>query len=194
MDMQKNLKFFLKLFASTFSLSAFTFGGGFVIVPLMRKKFVEELGWIDDREMLDLTAIAQSSPGAMAVNASILIGYRLAGLLGAVITVFGTVLPPLITLSAVSLFYTQFRDSLVVSRTLEGMQAGVIAVIADVVLTLGSDVLHQREIIPIVIMVIAFIATSVFHVNVILIILACGIIGAATTITRDHHHKVEGVV
>lgn len=68
-----------KLFSSTFYLSAFTFGGGFVIIPLMKKKFVDNLHWIEEEEMLDLTAIAQSSPGAIAVNASILVGYRVAG-------------------------------------------------------------------------------------------------------------------
>lgn len=68
-----------ELFFSTFKLSACTFGGGFVIIPLMRKKFVEELGWIEEDEMMDLTAIAQSSPGAIAVNASILVGYHVAG-------------------------------------------------------------------------------------------------------------------
>ena len=68
------------LFLSTFQLSACTFGGGFVIIPLMRRKFVEDLGWIGEQEMLDLTAIAQSSPVAIAVNASILVGYRVAGL------------------------------------------------------------------------------------------------------------------
>src|SRR5450756_690699 len=103
--MEKNLKFYWKLFTSTFSLSAFTFGGGFVIIPLMRKKFVNELHWIEEIEMLDMTAIAQSSPGAIAVNASILVGYRLAGVFGALVTVFGTVLPPLIILSVISLFY-----------------------------------------------------------------------------------------
>ena len=72
-------KDYLTLFTSTFTLSAFTFGGGFVIIPLMRKKFVEQLHWIDEEEMMDLTAIAQSSPGAIAVNASILVGYRVAG-------------------------------------------------------------------------------------------------------------------
>ena len=76
-------KDYLTLFTSTFTLSAFTFGGGFVIIPLMRKKFVEQLHWIDEEEMMDLTAIAQSSPGAIAVNASILVGYRVAGVHGA---------------------------------------------------------------------------------------------------------------
>ena len=138
--MEKDKKFYWKLFSSTFSLSAFTFGGGFVIIPLMRKKFVEELSWIDEQEMLDLTAIAQSSPGAIAVNASILIGYRLDGFRGALITVLGTVLPPLIILSVISLFYTAFRDSLIVGYVLRGMQAGVAAVITDVVLTMTLDI------------------------------------------------------
>ena len=74
-----------KLFLSTFELSACTFGGGFVIIPLMRKKFVEELGWIEEEEMLDLTAIAQASPGAIAVNASIMLGYHIAGIPGAIL-------------------------------------------------------------------------------------------------------------
>ena len=97
--MKKDFAFYRKLFCSTFYLSAFTFGGGYVIIPLMRKKFVEQLHWIDEEEMMDLTAIAQSSPGAIAVNASILVGYRVAGVPGALVTVLGTVLPPLIILS-----------------------------------------------------------------------------------------------
>ena len=75
--MKKDFAFYRKLFCSTFYLSAFTFGGGYVIIPLMRKKFVEQYHWIEEEEMLDLTAIAQSSPGAIAVNASILITGRL---------------------------------------------------------------------------------------------------------------------
>ena len=94
-----------KLFLSTFELSACTFGGGFVIIPLMRKKFVEELGWIEEEEMLDLTAIAQASPGAIAVNASIMLGYHIAGIPGAILAVLGTVLPPLIIISIISMFY-----------------------------------------------------------------------------------------
>ena len=80
--MQEKLKKYVVLFLSTFQLSAFTFGGGFVIIPLIRKKFVEQLGWIGEEEMLDLAAIAQSSPGAIAVNISILVGYRVAGVPG----------------------------------------------------------------------------------------------------------------
>ena len=84
----------LKLFISTLYISAFTFGGGFVIITFMKKKFVDELHWIDEEEMLDLTAIAQSSPGAIAVNAAILVGWKTVGLPGMVVAVIGTIIPP----------------------------------------------------------------------------------------------------
>ena len=86
--MDKKNKYW-QLFLSTFKLSACTFGGGFVIIPLMRERFVKELRWIEEEEMLDLTAIAQSSPGSIAINASILVGYHVAGIPGALITVWG---------------------------------------------------------------------------------------------------------
>ena len=167
-----------KLFISTFRISACTFGGGFVIIPLMRRKFVEELGWIEEQEMLDLTAIAQSCPGAMAVNASILVGYRVAGIPGALITVLGTVLPPLVIISVISLFYQAFRDNPIVNLAMGGMLAGVAAVIADVVITMAGKILKNKKWLPILVLLGAFIATYFFKVNVILIILICGVLGA----------------
>ena len=116
--MTKDMKFYLKLFSSTFYLSAFTFGGGYVIIPLMKKKFVDEYQWIEEKEILDLTAIAQSTPGAMAVNVAILIGYRMAGILGAVITILGTILPPLIILTVISLAYSAFIENQIVKLIL----------------------------------------------------------------------------
>ena len=115
-----NLK---KLFFSTLSLSAFTFGGGYVIVTLMKKTFVDEYHWIDEKEMIDLIAIAQSSPGAIAVNGAIVMGYKLAGLKGVMICVIATIIPPFVIITLVSLFYQAFQDNLLVSLILEGMQA-----------------------------------------------------------------------
>jgi chromate transporter len=175
--MKKDIRFYLKLFTSTFYLSAFTFGGGFVIISLMKKKFVDEYHWIEEKEMLDLTAIAQSSPGAIAVNASILVGYRLAGVPGAMLTILGTVLPPLIVLSVISVAYTAFRDSLIVKYILRGMQAGVAAVIIDVVISMVISLVKDKKAIPIMVMIGAFAANFIFQVNVIVIILICGIIG-----------------
>ena len=189
MNETKNLKFYLKLFSSTFTLSAFTFGGGYVIIPLMRKKFVEQLHWIDEEEMMDLTAIAQSSPGAIAVNASILVGYRVAGVPGALVTVLGTVLPPLIILSIISFFYTAFRDNRIVALVMRGMQAGVAAVICDVVLTMGRSVLGERRVLPVVMLLGAFAAARFFGVNVVAIILVCGAVGAADLWRRQRTSK-----
>ncbi len=189
---KKELGFYAKLFLSTFTLSAFTFGGGYVIIPLMRKKFVEQYHWIEEQEMLDLTAIAQSSPGAIAVNASILIGYRLAGIGGAMLTILGTVLPPLIILSVISLFYQAFRDSRAVSAVMKGLQAGVAAVIADVVLSMGLDVFRQKKVLPVILMFGVFIASYFFNVNIILIILICGLVGVADMLIREKRRKERG--
>lgn len=176
-----NFSKYKKLFLSTFKLSACTFGGGFVIVPLMKKRFVEELGWIEEDEMLDMIAIAQSSPGAIAVNSSILVGYHVAGFPGAMITVLGTVLPPLIIISIISLFYQAFRDNAIVNMAMAGMLCGVAAVICDVVLTMAGSILKKKRILPVLVMLGSFIAVRFFSVNIILIILVCGMIGAADT-------------
>ena len=90
-----------KLFLSTLYISSFTFGGGFVIVTFMKKKFVDELHWIDEQEMLDMTALAQSSPGAIAVNAAILVGWQVEGLIGMIVAVLGTIIPPMVILSVI---------------------------------------------------------------------------------------------
>lgn len=166
-------------------LSAFTFGGGYVIISLMRKKFVEQLHWLEEEEMLDLTAIAQATPGALAVNAAILIGYRIAGILGAMVTVLGTVLPPLLILSVVSVFYDFFRNSYLVNLILKGMAAGVVAVIFDVVVNMGSEILRKKELLPILILAAAFIATAVFSINVVAIILACGVVGGLYSVYKS---------
>ena len=172
------------LFLSTLQLSACTFGGGFVIIRLMRRKFVEQLHWIDEQEMLDLTAIAQSSPGAIAVNASILVGYHAAGISGALVTVLGTVLPPLVIISVISLFYQAFRDNVFVSMAMNGMLAGVAAVICDVVITMIQGVLKSKRVLPVLVMIGSFMAVWFFNVNIILIILVCGILGALQTDRR----------
>ena len=93
------------LFLTTLYISAFTFGGGFVIVTFMKHKFVDELHWIDEQEMLDFTALAQSCPGAIAVNAAILVGWNVYGFAGMIVATLGTILPPMIILSVVSFFY-----------------------------------------------------------------------------------------
>ena len=167
-----------QLFLSTLYISAFTFGGGFVIVTFMKKKFVDELHWIDEDEMLDLTAIAQSSPGSIAVNAAILVGWRIGGAAGIAIAVLGTLPPPMLILSMISFFYAAFASNRYVALTLRGMQAGVAAVILDVVCGLGSKVVKEHSALSIALMLCAFAVTFFFKINVVFILLAAASVGA----------------
>lgn len=183
--MNEKLTRYRTLFLSTLKLSACTFGGGFVIIPLMRKRFVEQLHWIEEQEMLDLTAIAQSSPGAIAVNASILVGYHVAGAAGALLSILGTVLPPLVIISVISMFYTAFRDNAIVNMAMTGMLAGVAAVICDVVITMGKAVFLKKRVLPVLVLLGSFMAVRFFNVNIILVILACGVIGAVDTLRME---------
>ena len=178
-----------KLFISTFYLSAFTFGGGYVIVTLMKKTFVDQYHWIDEEEMLDLVAIAQSCPGAIAVNGAIVVGYKLAGLPGVMTSVLATVIPPFAILSLISLCYAAFRSNQYVGWMLNGMQAGVGAVIMEVVWEMSSGIIKEKQTVPLLVMAAAFIANYVYNVNVVLIILLCAAIGVVRTLSSGHNKK-----
>ena len=180
-----------KLFLSMLYISAFTFGGGFVIITFMKRKFVDELHWIDDQEMLDLTALAQSSPGAIAVNAAILVGWHVGGFLGMLVAVIGTILPPIIILSVISFFYAVFITNPYVAIVLKGMQAGVAAVILDVVFNLCSGVLKTKSVIHILVLIVAFAATFFFGVNVVYIILAAALVGIIVSVYKQYKGKKQ---
>ena len=184
--MQKRL---WKLFISTLYLSAFTFGGGYVIVTLMRKKFVSDYHWIEEDEMLDLVAIAQSSPGAIAVNGAIVVGYKIAGILGVIVSVVAAILPPFFIITVVSSFYHAFKSNLYVSLMLEGMQVGVGAVITAVVFEMGAGILKERNLFLLLIMLCAFILTTYFQVNVVFVIIACMLIGILKTFWEKRFEK-----
>ena len=173
------------LFLGTLYISAFTFGGGFVIVTFMKRKFVDELHWIDEQEMLDMAALAQSSPGAIAVNAAILVGWNVEGALGMIVAVIGTIIPPMVILSVISFFYAAFATNAYVALVLKGMQAGVAAVILDVVCDLGENVLKTKSVVYIGLMILAFLANSVFDINVIAIILAAAAFGVVRALIHS---------
>ena len=171
-----------KLFFSTLYLSAFTFGGGYVIITLLKRKFVDELHWIEEEEMLDFVAIAQSSPGPIAVNGAIVVGYKLAGLPGVLSAVFGAIIPPFVILSVISLFYTAFRDSFAVKAVLSGMRAGVSAVILSVVWDMFLGVWKKKNAALLVVMAVAFVLNYFLKVNVIWLILGTALLGAVRTL------------
>ena len=183
--MDKNLskkQILKKLFFSTLYLSTFTFGGGYVIVSLMKNKFVDELHWIDETEMMDLISIAQSSPGAVAVNGAIVVGYKLCGLAGAGLAILSTIIPPFVINSVISGFYTLFQSNPVIQSLLTGMRAGVGAVIVSVVWDMGFGVVKGKQFLPIVIIISAFIANYYFKINIIFIIFICIVFSVCKTV------------
>lgn len=180
-----------KLFLSTLYLSTFTFGGGYVIVTLLKQKFVDELHWIDQEEMLDLVAIAQSSPGAIAVNGAIVVGYKLAGIPGILVSVLGAIIPPFTILTAISFFYNAFKSNFVIQNLLTGMTAGVSAVIISVVWDMAAGIVKSRDALLIVIMICAFIANYYCRINVIFIILCTAAIGAVRTVIHTKREEAS---
>ena len=171
-----------KLFCATFTLSAFTFGGGYVIITLMKDRFVDKYHWLEENEMLDMVSIAQSAPGPIAVNGSVITGYKLRGIPGVLAAVVGTALPPFLIITIISFFYDAFADNFVVAQLLEGMQAGVGAVIASVVYDMAAGVVKGHSPFANLIMVISFIVTCFFGVSVIDVVLVCIVLGIIRTL------------
>lgn len=182
-----------KLFFSTFYLSACTFGGGYVIVSFMKQIFVDELHWIGEEEMLDLIAIAQSSPGAVAVNGAIVVGYKIAGILGVIAAISGAILPPFIILSVITGIYHMLADNPFVSAFLRGMQSGVAAIIASVTLDMTASVLkgsasNGKKFWNLLLLAVAFIANYFLGIGAVWIILSYMALGLILTLF-DHYTK-----
>ena len=176
-EASENKKIYTTLFLSTFKISSCTFGGGYVIVPLMKKRFVDELGWINETEMLDFISISQTAPGPIAVDVAIMVGYHVRGLKGAIVAAIGTILPPLIIISIISMFYKRFRNNQFVSFAMNGMLAGIAAVICNVVIDMGKPFFKNRDIFSIIIIAAVFIAVYFFKINILWIIIICAVLG-----------------
>ena len=179
------VQIYLELFKQIFVLSACTFGGGFVIIGMIRKVFADKLHWITEDEILDLTVIAQSTPGPLGVNMAVITGYRICGVPGALVCALAASLPPMIIISVISVFYNQFKDNRIVSLLLQVMRAGVAAVIVDVVIDLAAKVVKTNKVLWIALMVAAFVALVVFKVNIIWLIMTCGAVGLVNSLSSQ---------
>ena len=178
------------LFRSTFMLSAFTFGGGYVIVPLMKKKFADEYGWLSEEETLELVAMGQSSPGAIAINASVLLGWRCGGFPGALVGALGTAIPPLIILTIMYYIYDFVSSNVYVAAMLRGMQSGISAVIIEAVWDMAKGYFKAPLKVPsILVMAAAFCATWVFGINVAYIIIVSGMAGAVAAVVMKNRKE-----
>lgn len=173
MEQKKSLSLYLWLFKVDFFISAFTFGGGYVVIPMIRKYFVTEKHLFSEDELMDMAAIAQSSPGAIAINLAVLAGFRSAGFSGAVLCGVSSVLPPFLILSVISTCYQVFRDLPVVAAVLKGMEAAVGALIVDIVFDMGAAVLKEKKPFFASLMPAAFAGSFLLGINVMVILLIC---------------------
>lgn len=147
------------------------------MVPMMRERFVDKLGWISADELSELIALGQSAPGAMVINSTVIMGYRLLGFGGAMFALLGTALPPIIILTVIWSFYDLIRDNKWVAAAFRGMRAGVSAVIADVVVTMAAPYIKKEQLLYTFIMAAAFIISFLFEINVAFIILGSAVLG-----------------
>ncbi|MDO4940910.1 MAG: chromate transporter [Erysipelotrichaceae bacterium] len=164
------------LFITTFSISATT-NGGYAIVAAMRGKFVEKYHWMSEDEMLDLMSIGQSSPGPIAVNTSVLAGYKIAGMPGALVTLFGTILPPLTIMTIVTIFYEYISSNEYVKIFMHGMQAGVAAMLVSVTIDLFQKVQKEKSIFNYVLMILAFAYVMLTDLSIAYLAIACAVAG-----------------
>lgn len=166
-----------RLFWATFYLSVLTFGGGYVIISLMQQRFVKEYHWLTEEEMLDFVAIAQSAPGAIAINGAIAVGYKLAGFKGILTTVLATIFPPLMIISILAYVYETFIQIVWIRWLLAGMQLGVAALIVQVVINMVYPYIKDKKYFELFIFIGAILANLIFSINAVTIILICLMFG-----------------
>lgn len=179
--------FFINLF-----ISAFTFGGGYVVIPMIRKNFVEKRHYLTEEQVVEMAAIAQSSPGAIAINLSALAGFKTAGLAGAIVSCVAAVLPALIILSVISMWYEAFSQSAAIAAILKGMEAGVAALIADLVINMYKSLLQERSLLLSALVPIVFIGNYFFNIHVAVLLLASCVICVLTALKRQSNLKIKG--
>src|SRR5665647_683352 len=155
----------LKLFIVFLKIGAFTFGGGYAMIPFIEKEIVEKNEWIKSEDIVDIFAIIQSVPGVIAVNSSTFVGYRVAGIAGALAATLGVILPSFVVISVIALFLYDFKNYPYVTEAFNGIRAGVTALMVSVVIKLGKS--SVKGTIPLIIAMAAFLSLTFFGVEAI---------------------------
>ncbi len=184
---RRDKKTIIRLFSSFIKIGAFTFGGGYAMIPLIQKEVVEKRKWITDKEILEIIAIAESTPGPIAVNAATFIGYKTAGFWGALGATMGVVLPSFLIIAAVSLILRQFENLKAVKFAFEGIRAGVLALIVKALVSMYKQC--PRNNISYIIAAIAFLLVTFFGLNVPAVIIVCAVIGLVYSIMAERREK-----
>ncbi len=172
------LKTLWQVFASFFRIGAFTFGGGYAMIPLIQNEAVEKRGWVTDEDILDIIAIAESTPGPIAINSATFVGYRAAGVLGSVCATLGVVLPSFVIILLISFVLKQFQDIKAVQYAFAGIRAGVLALLCKSLWTMYKK--SPKGWAAYIVMAGAFVLTAIFDINVIFVIIGCAVFGLIT--------------
>ena len=165
-----------QMFISFFKIGAFTFGGGYTMIPIIEEEVVNKRKWITKEEFMDILVVSQSFPGAMAVNCSTFVGYKIGGIIGGIMGLLGVVLPSFIIILIVAAFFMQFRNNYYVDLVFKGISAAVPILVLAGVISLSKGV--EKNIRNGIIIVIALIALIFFRVNPVIVIIAAAIYGA----------------
>lgn len=169
----------LPLFLTFLKIGGFTFGGGYAMIPIIQREIVEKKKWITDDDILEIIAIAESTPGPIAINSATFVGYRVGGFLGALVATLGVVLPPFCIIFAISFVLRQFSELRAVKYAFWGIRAGVLALICKALWSMYKKV--DKGLIPYIVMAAAFILTAVLNVNVLYVIIGCAVFGIITS-------------
>jgi len=169
------LKLLLSLFSVFFKIGAFTWGGGYAMLPLIKNEVVEKKKWISSDDFIDGIAVSQSLPGAIAVNTATFVGHKISGRLGSLVATAGAVLPSVITIIIVAMFFLQFKDLKVVQSFFKGANPAIAALIVSSVLDLGKSALKNRQ--DIIISIGLLLLLIYFNIHPILAIIISAILG-----------------
>lgn len=174
------LKRVWKLFCTFFKIGGFTFGGGYAMIPLIQKETVEKQGWITDEDILEIIAIAESTPGPIAINAATFVGYRTAGFWGAFAATFGVVLPSFVIILAISFVLRQFQQLKAVQYAFNGIRAGVLALLFKALWTMYKKA--PKNWVSYTVMAASFLLTAFLKVDVLYVIIGCAVFGLVTSL------------
>lgn len=169
------IKKIFELFLVFLKIGAFTFGGGYAMIPLIQKEICEDKMWLSSDDILDIVAIAESTPGPIAINAATFVGYKVCGFWGALLATTGVVLPSFVTITVISFFLEKFESLQVVKYAFAGIRIGVLVLIIKAVVTMYKQ--YKKDAAAYLVMIFSFIAAAVFNVNVIIVLLLCAAIG-----------------
>lgn len=177
----------ISLFFTFMKIGLFTFGGGYAMLPLIQRETVENKKWISDEDILDIVAIAESTPGPIAINAATFVGYRVGGFLGALAATVGIVLPSFVIITAISFALVKFQDVRWIRFAFNGIRAGVLALIVKALWMMYKQ--SPKGIIAYLIMLGAFLVTAFLPVNVVFVILTCAAVGIARALIVSRRDK-----